>query len=366
MVVPKLAQFIQKYKDLLEWREEPVGAGTSRLGNGVRTPVNPSRRARATQVAVIDTGIVIVDNKRPGDTGRASRTGGSIRDRISGGHSFVHNGDDESSWWHALDPHGTQMASLICAIDPRCKIHVAKVGDSKQSGVTPEAVMAVRFWTIPTGRQRTNKVQAIKWAVSRDVDIISMSLALYKECPGLEEWVKKASDKDILIFCSTADKGNNLQDTWPAKYGKHIQTVMAIAACDEYGKPLDWTQETGYNYRIHGKDILAGAVPFLTSHDYVTGSSAATAIAAGLGSLILSCHHLAGNTKAKANPAVPWRKSAVANRFDKMKKDDNASYVIPSNLCVPQEIPENFNVERLICECFGDRAEEALKHWKPS
>ena len=62
--------------------------------------------------------------------------------RIKGGRSFVDDNSRVSPWLFASDPHGTQMANLICAIDPCCELYVAKVAESR-SGITPERVARV-------------------------------------------------------------------------------------------------------------------------------------------------------------------------------------------------------------------------------
>lgn len=86
------------------------------------------------KVAVIDNGVVLVGNNAKS----------SICAQIRDGQSFVMKGAEVQPWWHATGPHGTQMTSLICAIDPCCEIFIARVGDSNNSGVTPRRLAMVR------------------------------------------------------------------------------------------------------------------------------------------------------------------------------------------------------------------------------
>jgi hypothetical protein len=89
---------------------------------------------RPTKVALIDNGILNVSPKRPEDItqGEQTRAKGDISGRIMGGESFVHkDGGKISPWFIASDPHGTQMANLICAIDPLCELYIAKVGEGR-------------------------------------------------------------------------------------------------------------------------------------------------------------------------------------------------------------------------------------------
>lgn len=62
--------------------------------------------------------------------------------RIKGGQSFVEDNFRVSPWLFASNPHGTQMANLICAIDPWCDLYVAKVTDG-QAGIMPARVTRV-------------------------------------------------------------------------------------------------------------------------------------------------------------------------------------------------------------------------------
>lgn len=96
------------------------------------TPVKPPWKAK---VALIDSGVLYVTNNQS--------MSNNIAKQIVAGVSFVRSGGAQHPWWNPSVPHGTQMASLICAIDPCCELYVAKVGDTLTSGVTPERVTEV-------------------------------------------------------------------------------------------------------------------------------------------------------------------------------------------------------------------------------
>lgn len=66
----------------------------------------------------------------------------SLRSRIETGRSFVESRSKFCPWQFPSDPHGTQMANLICAIDPSCKIYVARVAEDA-SGYSNKAVKKV-------------------------------------------------------------------------------------------------------------------------------------------------------------------------------------------------------------------------------
>ncbi|EHK20707.1 uncharacterized protein TRIVIDRAFT_153866 [Trichoderma virens Gv29-8] len=218
--------------------------------------------------------------------------------RIKKGQSFVGEGSRVSSWLFASDPHGTQMANLICAIDPWCDLYVAKVTEGR-SGIIP--------------------VRAIQWAMDQGVDIISMSFAILEHTNSLEDICKEAARRGIIMLCSTHDEGFNVTKAYPADFSDTI----TITACDEFGAVAQ-TMSQEYRYSIQGHEVAAGVVPFLESSDRISGSSVATAIAAGLSSLVLSCDRLARNDDDFKQVT---RKTIITKQFG-MMASDNTKYLI--------------------------------------
>ncbi|EFY84995.1 hypothetical protein MAC_08979 [Metarhizium acridum CQMa 102] len=60
------------------------------------------------------------------------------------GQSFVEENFRVSPWFFASDPHETEMANLICAIDPCCDLYVAKVNEER-SGIIPARVERIEW-----------------------------------------------------------------------------------------------------------------------------------------------------------------------------------------------------------------------------
>lgn len=86
---------------------------------------------RPTRVGIIDNGI---------DAGVTK-----IWERVAGSESFVEDETKtrESSVWLASHPHGTQMASIVTDIDPRCLLYIAKVGTGSKDLVSPDNIAEV-------------------------------------------------------------------------------------------------------------------------------------------------------------------------------------------------------------------------------
>ncbi|KAJ0119897.1 Peptidase S8/S53 [Diaporthe amygdali] len=199
---------------------------------------------------------------------------GTLWSRIKEGKSFVDDDSRVSPWLFASDAHGTQMANLICSIDPACELYVAKVTDGNNFGISPERV-----------------IRAIEWAISKGVDIISMSFTMFEDRPALGDVIELAKKRGIVMMCSNHDEGANSKISYLAKRRDH---TWVVTACDEYGfTPRDRDPPTGCDrYMFQGFNVAAGVIPFLESNDRISGSSVATAIASGISSLIISCARL--------------------------------------------------------------------------
>ena len=143
---------------------------------------------------------------------------------------------------------------------------------------------------------------------------------LFNNHEDLYDAVSAANKEDIVIICSTADKGNNQQKVYPAHYLREEKTdcLIPIAGCDRYGKLTDWSTETEAKYHFLGKDVTARSEGLLTNASKeISGSSVATAIAAGTASLILACCLCASE---KENYS---RKQQIEKFFGKMQTEHN-------------------------------------------
>ncbi|KAL7928975.1 hypothetical protein V8C35DRAFT_325486 [Trichoderma chlorosporum] len=284
-IVPKLSQFTKRYCNLVQ-----------------NLRFTESRKHRPTRIAIIDNGMLDIssDTGNVGDAtanrqqldarhpkGKHERfsgrpSDGTLWSRIKEGRSFVDDGNRVSQWFLASDPHGTQMARIIGSIDPCCDLYVARVS-SGRSGISPSRVAKVGYVPAPPSK-------AIRWAISKEVDVISMSFALRQTTYELQQNCHEAADRGIAMLCSAHDEGTNLAHAWPADFAYTI----TITTCDEFGTVPPRNRSQRYEFAIDGQNVPVGIVPFLNSSEYVSGSSVATAIAAGLSSLILSCSRLAG------------------------------------------------------------------------
>lgn len=126
-----------------------------------------------TKVAIIDSGVVIAGGRarahgveseekfeseseldlkpsskvNPMILAKEKRYTNDLARHVVDGTSLVDTGDDEEQvWWHASEPHGTQMARLICSMDSRCELYAIKVAETRSSGISANVVAEVRYF----------------------------------------------------------------------------------------------------------------------------------------------------------------------------------------------------------------------------
>ncbi len=156
--------------------------------------------------------------------------------------------------------HGTLMARIIKEVTPDIELYVVKVMGKDGLAVNEEAV-----------------ILGIEWAISRDVDVINMSLRL-KDSARLHQAIKKAHDNGIVIIAAagnTTTKINTLttEVAYPAKYNE----VIAVGALDRYGKVYDGS--------INGEEV---DICYRGYKGKKAGTSIASAYATGFAASIIS------------------------------------------------------------------------------
>ncbi|EXJ88024.1 hypothetical protein A1O1_04951 [Capronia coronata CBS 617.96] len=246
---------------------------------------------RPVRIAVLDNG--------------ADKIRSTLKQHIEKGVSFVTANSDGDNrilpWWMVADPHGTQMASLITSANPFCRLYIARVGTGRKD-ILPERA-----------------AQAVKWAIEQKVDVLSLSWTTRTNHPELEKAIKLAAgdhaESPILIFSSTADEGVDPGKIFPAAY----METFSVAATDRYGHVRPASQE-GVDILVPGEDISADGPVYMQkfTRGTVTGSSVATALAAGIASLSLLMLRVFNEDQAAVKEFT--RKAQMMAVFQKMQK----------------------------------------------
>lgn len=200
------------------------------------------------------------------------------------------------SWHQSTHGHGTIMANSIVRVNPWVSLYAMRIQDEDDIG--PRNDISIRIHAGTAAR-------AIEDAIIRKVDIISISWTIRnlanqdarafhgheaESIDALKKAIDNAKEQGILIFCSASDdiqkKG---ADTLP--YSQARDYAFRIGAADAYGWSDKATEDQKtIDYFFPGNQVADDFNPraVRTSElKYRDGSSVATALAAGLASLIL-------------------------------------------------------------------------------
>jgi hypothetical protein len=180
---------------------------------------------------------------------------------------------------------------------------------------------------IPCSLPLTEFLQALKWATENEVDIISISWVIPPSSADLLKEAKNAANH-ALIFWSTADEGSRGSELSKLDPSNKFIRVSAANANNRAGEKADMSADI----LVSGEDIAADGPKYIkpNQNGNVSGSSVATALAAGIASLSLSLCRLA-NTPEDANEFKD--KSMMLKIFGKMLNDGEEQKVInPSRI----------------------------------
>ncbi|KAL7928162.1 hypothetical protein V8C35DRAFT_318778 [Trichoderma chlorosporum] len=235
----------------------------------------PLKQRSPVKVAIIDSGINMAD---PFISGK--------EEQIRGKRNWTDCNPDN---WHDTYGHGTHVARLVLQVAPAVELYIARVS---------------------TGKQIKNKdiiqiATAIEWVSAVwKVDIISMSLGL----DGEDEKVKKALNEVLnpecgkskrIVIAAAANWGGNHAVAFPARH----DGVLCIHSTDGQGNysPSNPTAQKGRdNFAVLGQSIKSSAIVKVEKklngelvseprreNIYISGTSYATAIAAGIAANVL-------------------------------------------------------------------------------
>ena len=194
-----------------------------------------------------------------------------LRNNLLSGASVTSSGKDNGQ----IDPngHGTEMASLIAAHGRSNRVGVV--------GIAPRAKILPVKATNPDGTgNSSNSAAAIKWAVDHKADIVNFSGAVGPSF-GLQDAIKLADEKDVLVVAAAGNKRQDVVAAYPAA----MPGVLAVGASDQSGKPADFTVSSKtVQVCAPGVDIES-AFP---NNKYWNGqgTSEATAIVSGAAALV--------------------------------------------------------------------------------
>ncbi|KAG5795382.1 hypothetical protein H9Q69_005579 [Fusarium xylarioides] len=207
--------------------------------------------------------------------------------RVIEGVSFDYQGDTVGQYYISARGHGTEMARMIFKVCPMASIYSIrlKTGFNHEKGeptIDPESA-----------------VLAIDAALARNATIISMSWTIPKPEQGsklrerLDAVLKRACDRKVVMFCSSSDQIDNTEH-YPSAYDK--EHIFRIGAAHDDGSR--YVRSGNGNHFIFpgvnvntsgGRNLPQDLANKRLTPKESTGSSIATALAAGLAAMITHC-----------------------------------------------------------------------------
>jgi len=296
-------------------------------------PALPPELSRDIRIALIDDGADFMHR--------------AIKQILENGRSFDSVYDElegpgvPSPFHGSTTGHGTLMTYMIGRVCPKVKIFVCKLdvipghgGTNSKASFTAKSAADVSTWTLSSSLvSGTNlaHTQAVEFAVKRGFDIISMSWTIQKssdqdndntaDIARLEKAIKSAVDQKKLVFCSAPDIGTAsremLESYYPFSCPGVSDSIFKIGAAKADGSIYGWSGElrnVDFILPGHKVDFKEGDKVDEKDDTPRTGSSVATALAAGLAALIIHCVRLGAIYNfhnGKGNDASVVNKSSV-------------------------------------------------------
>ncbi|KAE8356245.1 hypothetical protein BDV28DRAFT_145429 [Aspergillus coremiiformis] len=304
-------QFIARVRDLSN-RELPGGFPEDYL----TSLTLPGLLAKKVTVALIDDGAHFFHP--------------AISGCLGGGRSFSsvyreYDGIGAPEPYHgSTTGHGTTMACLISRMCPEVEIFVCKMDISgKAENGKPDFTAK-------------SAADAVEYAVKQGYDVISISWTIKlnteengsntKDLSRLRDSLNEAAKKNTLVFCSAPDIGHARgKNSYYPFDCKELHNVFRVGAACVYGTRTNYTG-SDVDFILPGENVSPRDVDKAVAgidECPKSGSSVATALAAGLAALIIHCVRMAGIYSVwmkKERTGVTHKTLQVIKQYEVMKK----------------------------------------------
>ncbi len=240
-----------KFKPFMYEEEQLIPWGVHSIGSHVCWP---ETRGQGVKVAVIDSGI---DGSHP-----------NLGNNLKGGINLV----DPGASYYDDNGHGTHVAGTIAA---------ANIGRGI-IGVAPEAELyAVKVLDQWGEGTILNAINAIDWCLKHGINVANMSFGTDKYSSALEEAVRVARRRGLLIVAAAGNDGGPNTVDYPSVF----EETLSVAAVDSRGKLASFSSSgPEVDLLAPGSDIVS--TYRWGSYVRLSGSSMATAHVTGAAALL--------------------------------------------------------------------------------
>lgn len=298
------------------------------LQNG--EPKNPGRKP--VRVAVLDSGLAITNNDPSSPMARRWRR--KVRNKHVQYRDFTGRENAPSYIDNRKDLHGTLCASFVLQMASDADVYIANVVSPDKEGQEPGHV-----------------ANAIAWAMDNDVDIISMSFGWQYPQKEVDNQIKIARARGILLFAAASNDSDFAPEH--GVYPASDSTVYCIYSCRGSGARSEFNPrplEGKIRFMFPGEDVT------LLDHDLkpvegvgrLCGTSFATPIAAGTAALVLDLvrHELKDSFEVEQRLRTYEGMSDIFKAMSGEHRDGGYYHVRPWTLLgqeEPIESPHNAN-----------------------
>ncbi|EHK25576.1 uncharacterized protein TRIVIDRAFT_125374, partial [Trichoderma virens Gv29-8] len=271
---------------------------------------NESHLKDPITVAVIDDG---VNNCHP-----------ALRGKIHSEFSFHQRENMPIPYYVTSTGHGTVMATMICRVCPKAKLQIFKLDTYTSNDGTTQITAE-------------SAALAVEAAVARKVHIISMSWTIQETEDNksgtrrLDAALRKAHDSNIIMLCSASDRGAHPDNNYPARF--KVKQIFRIGAATADGRVWGMAGDlANMDFILPGHNVFDAVGSYnglLENFKPRTGSSVATALAAGQAALIMHCVRLAAihSTKnVRTNFLSPRKHEAMKAALKRIGTSDEGQH----------------------------------------